>query len=67
VHERFFGFLRPDGSLKPSAQAVRAFALTQPTVSFPERTVDLHDSAGDYYADPLARMAELYERFGRLA
>ena len=72
VHERFFGFLRPDGSLKPSAQVMRAFADTKPTVSVPERTVDLHESAGhddagDYYADPLARAAALYERFGRLA
>jgi hypothetical protein len=50
---------------------MRAFAMTKPTVSVPERTVDLHDSAGDddadYYADPLARAAALYERFGRLA
>ena len=67
VHERFFGFLRPDGSLKPSAQVMRGFAMTKPTVRVPERTVDLHDSAGDYYADPLARAAALYERFGRLA
>jgi hypothetical protein len=41
--------------------------MTKPTVSVPERTVDLHDSAGDHYADPLARAAALYERFGRLA
>jgi hypothetical protein len=46
---------------------MRAFALTKPTVSVPERTVDLDDSAGNYYAEPLARAAALYERFGRLA
>jgi endo-1,4-beta-mannosidase len=66
VYERFFGLLRPDGSLKPSAHVMSEFARTQPTVRAPERTVDLHGSADDYYRDPLLRMAELYDRFGKL-
>jgi len=67
VYERFFGFLRPDGSLKPSAHVMREFARTRPTVRAPERTVEPGGSADDYYRDPLHRMAELYDRFGSLA
>jgi len=71
VHERFFGLLRPDGSQKPTADVLRAFARTAPLVEPPERPVELlgperHAPADAYYRDPLRQMAELYERFGRL-
>lgn len=66
TYERFFGLLRPDGSLKPTAQVIRDFARTSPTVQPPERTVEAPISAAEYYADPLNQMAQLYERFGRL-
>ncbi|MEZ4516553.1 MAG: hypothetical protein R3C44_06845 [Chloroflexota bacterium] len=29
-HERFFGLVRPDGSLKPHAEAIKRFAATHP-------------------------------------
>jgi endo-1,4-beta-mannosidase len=66
VHERFFGLLRPDGSLKPTAQVMREFALTRPRIGVPERSVELDGSAGEYYRDPARRMRVLYERFGSL-
>jgi len=76
VHERFFGLLRPDGSQKPTADVLRAFARTAPVVQPPERPVELLGPerhapellapADAYYRDPLRQMAELYERFGRL-
>jgi hypothetical protein len=66
VHERFFGLLRPDGSLKPTAQVMREFALTRPRVGVPERSVELDGSADEYYRDPARRMRVLYERFGSL-
>ncbi len=31
-HERFFGLVRPDGSLKPHAEVIKRFAQTQPAV-----------------------------------
>ena len=31
-HERHFGLVRPDGSLKPHAEVIRQFAATRPTV-----------------------------------
>ena len=67
VHERFFGLFRPDGTPKPGAEALRAFAATAPLVQAPERTVALPSGSDGYYADPSRAMAELYERFGRLA
>ena len=66
VHERFFGLIRPDGSLKPSAEVIRRFAARQPVVQLPERLVDLPDSAESYYADPVKAMEDLYRRFGFL-
>lgn len=66
VHERFFGLVRPDGSLKPAAAAVREFAATGPVVQNPERTVSLTGGEADHYRRPFDAMAELYEAFGRL-
>ncbi len=66
VHERFFGLLRPDGSLKPTAQVMREFALTRPRVAVPERSVELDGPADEYYRDPARRMRDLYQRFGSL-
>ena len=40
-HERHFGLIRPDGSIKPHVEVIRAFAATNPTVREPVRTVEL--------------------------
>ena len=64
IHERFFGLVRPDGSLKPTAQVIRGFAAHGPTVSEPHRTLELSMSGPDYYRDPLVAMTTLYEEFG---
>ncbi len=66
VHERFFGLVRPDGSLKPGADVVRRFAQGAPTVRPPGRVVDLGVSEDDYYADPEPHLRQLYETFGTL-
>ena len=34
-HERFFGLVRPDGSLKPHAEVIKRFAQTNPVVIAP--------------------------------
>ena len=66
IHERFFGLVRPDGSLKPSAEAIRRFAAGRPVVQAPERLVELPDSADGYYRDPPRAMEDLYRQFGTL-
>lgn len=62
-HERHFGLVRPDGSLKPHAEALKSFAATGPQV----RGVgwgDLLDvTADEYYEDPYTHAARLYDRF----
>ena len=63
IHERHFGLVRPDGTLKPHAEVVPRLAATDPTVEPPRRTVDLDVSADQYYADPLGHASRLYEVF----
>lgn len=64
VHERYFGLVRKDGSLKPHAQVVRDFARSAPLVNEnPPRTVNLEMSPDDYYRDPMRHCLSLYHRF----
>ena len=63
VHERFFGLVRPDGSLKPHAEVVRRFAAANPVVRPPARAVDLDVSPEAYYADPAGHAVRLYENY----
>jgi endo-1,4-beta-mannosidase len=62
-HERFFGLVRPNGSLKPHAKVVQAFAKTQPKrrVSppnwFPGLDADAH------YTDPGNNFKARYYEF----
>ncbi len=62
-HERFFGLVRPDGSLKPHAEVLRRFAEMRPQVQPAERTVVLDVSPEEYYRDPLAHARRLYEGY----
>ncbi len=63
-HERFFGLVRPDGSLKPHAEVLRRFAHTNPTVNpSPARSVTLDVSPDEYYADPAFHAARLYQSY----
>jgi len=59
-HERFFGLVRPDGSLKPHAEAVRAFARTRPRVRPAARRIELDVTPDTYYADPAGHAKRLY-------
>ena len=62
-HERHFGLVRPDGSLKPHAQVIRDFAVTQPVVKEAARRVELPMSPDEFYRDPARRTVELYRQF----
>jgi endo-1,4-beta-mannosidase len=62
-HERFFGLVRPDGSLKPHALVLRDFARSAPTVRpVPaEARFDLDPDA--FYRDPMAMLRPSYAAF----
>lgn len=63
-HERFFGLVRPDGSLKPHAQVIKQFAATQPTVQNPApRRVTLDITPDEYYRSPTEHLIRLYQRY----
>ncbi len=63
-HERHFGLVRPDGSLKPHAEVISRFAATSPTVvSQPVRKVEIDVSADRYYEDPAGHARRLYQSF----
>jgi endo-1,4-beta-mannosidase len=62
-HERFFGLVRPDGSLKPHAEVIKRFAATQPNVQPAQRRVALDVTPDVYYQDPLAHARRLYKTF----
>lgn len=63
AHERHFGLVRPDGSLKPHAHAIRAFKAEGPLVREPVRSVDLDVTADEFYADPAGHAQRLYAAF----
>ncbi len=62
-HERFFGLVRPDGSLKPHAEVIRRFAATKPMVKDAERTVDLGVTTDGYYDAPWDNLGRLYRDY----
>jgi endo-1,4-beta-mannosidase len=62
-HERFFGLVRPDGSLKPHAQVIRRFADSDPLVQPARRRVTLDMSPEEYYRDPLANAQRAYAAY----
>jgi endo-1,4-beta-mannosidase len=63
-HERFFGLVRRDGSLKPHAEVIRRFAATGPVVNEqPARQVILDISAEEYYSAPGQHIVRLYEQY----
>lgn len=63
IHERHFGLVRPDGTLKPHAEVIRQFAANRPTVQPAQRTVTLDISPEEYYTDPAAHAQRLYKQY----
>ena len=59
-HERHFGLIRPDGSLKPHAEVIRRFAATHPQVQSPARVLQLDIAPETYYLAPWQHARRLY-------
>ncbi|MFN8598408.1 MAG: glycoside hydrolase family 2 TIM barrel-domain containing protein [Anaerolineae bacterium] len=62
-HERHFGLIRPDGSIKPHAKIMRDFAATQPIVKAATRSIDLPMSPAEFYRDPARNTVKLYREY----
>ncbi len=63
-HERHFGLVRPDGSLKPHAEVIKRFAATKPTVKTEGvRRLDLDITPEEYYQDPTGHLVRLYDQY----
>ncbi len=60
-NERFFGLVRPDGSLKPHAQILKEFSATKPVVQPARKAVQLPYPAAEYYENTLEKILSLYE------
>lgn len=66
-HERFFGLVRPDGTLKPHAQVLKDFAATNPmALDTPTRTVELGVTPDEFYEAPVLHTVQLYRKFAGL-
>jgi endo-1,4-beta-mannosidase len=63
-HERFFGLVRPDGSLKPHAEVIKRFAATKPLVNpEPKHRVTLDITPEAFYEMPAAHTIRLYQKY----
>jgi endo-1,4-beta-mannosidase len=63
-HERHFGLVRPDGTLKPHTDIIRKFAATQPIVNpNPPRRVELDVTPDEYYKTPAEHTVRLYQKY----
>jgi hypothetical protein len=62
-HERHFGLVRPDGTLKPHAEVIARFAATRPTVQPAARGVTLDIDADAFYEAPYVHSQRLYAAY----
>lgn len=63
IHERFFGLVRPDGSLKPHAEVLRRFNESQPVVKPATKTVTLDITPDEFYENPAYHWYRLYSTY----
>lgn len=63
VHERFFGLVRPDGSLKPHAKVIQEFAKTNPRVKPIPDYAKITVNADEFYKEPFGHLVDLYQKY----
>jgi endo-1,4-beta-mannosidase len=63
LHERHFGLVRPDGTLKPHAEVVRRFIATGPRIAEPSARARIEVDGDDLYADATPTLARLFSAF----
>ena len=62
-HERYFGLVRPDGSLKPHAKVIQEFAKTNPQVKPIPDYAKLTVNADEFYKEALGYLIDLYQQY----
>ncbi len=62
-HERFFGLVRADGSLKPHAKVIREFALTKPQVKPIPDYAKFEVDPEEFYRSPILFLLDTYEKY----
>jgi endo-1,4-beta-mannosidase len=62
-HERFFGLVRPDGSLKPHAKVIQEFAATKPQVKPIPDYAKFKVDPDEFYKNPLSHILDFYQRY----
>lgn len=62
-HERHFGLVRPDGSLKPHAEVIRRFIAGGPIIREPSARSRIELDSEAFYADPAAAVPGLFAAF----
>ncbi|MEX1344231.1 MAG: hypothetical protein AB1Z63_06135, partial [Candidatus Limnocylindrales bacterium] len=62
-HERHFGLVRPDGSIKPHAEVLRDFIAGRPRIGRPSARARIEIDGDDFYRDPAAALPDLYAAF----
>jgi endo-1,4-beta-mannosidase len=62
-HERFFGLVRPDGSLKPHAKVIQEFAATRPQVKPIPGYAKFEVDPDEFYKNPLPFLLDFYRQY----
>jgi endo-1,4-beta-mannosidase len=62
-HERFFGLVRPDGSLKPHAQVIKDFAASKPEVKPIPDYAKFEVDPDEFYENPTPYLLKFYEQY----
>jgi len=62
-HERFFGLVRPDGSLKPHAKVIQEFAKTKPQIKSIPDYAKLTVDTENFFKEPLGQLVDLYQQY----
>jgi endo-1,4-beta-mannosidase len=62
-HERFFGLVRSDGSLKPHAKVIQEFGKTNPQVKPIPDYAKLSVNPDEFYKEPLGHLVDLYQNY----
>ena len=62
-HERFFGLVRPDGSLKPHATVIQEFSKTKPQVKPIPDYAKFKVDPNEFYENPLPFLLDFYRQY----